>query len=259
MKKRLIPLLAAVLCLALALCACGKKNEAAAPADGSEIQSGSAGALDPEGQSSGGEETAEPKKPSFEDDEYLILLNKTHPVGDDYYPDDMVEVERIVSGVGTKETHQLRQAAADALNAMFDAAAEDGLELRMRTGFRSYDYQKKLFSDYASRNGEEKANTFSARPGQSEHQSGLACDLAGKSSGFALTYDFGDTKEGQWVAEHAHEYGFIIRYIDGTRSSAGPITGYVFEPWHVRYVGVEHASAIHEQGVTLEEYLGMLD
>ncbi len=183
-----------------------------------------------------------------------ILVNKTHPVGEDYWPDDMVTVERHVEGVGNADTHKLRQVAADALNAMFDAAEADGIYLKMRTGFRSYSYQASLFESYASRNGEEAANRFSARPGQSEHQTGLACDVGGKSQNppYALSYDFGKTDEGRWVKEHCAEYGFIIRYPEEKED----ITGYVFEPWHIRYVGEKHAKYITEQNITLEEYLG---
>ena len=167
----------------------------------------------------------------------------------------MVTVEHNVEGVGNQYTKMMRKVAADALEEMISAAGFDGLIIKMRTGFRSYDYQSSLYNSYVERNGEEKANRFSAKPGESEHQSGLCCDVGGESEGFALSYDFGETPEGIWVAEHAHEYGFIIRYLDGKED----ITGYLFEPWHIRYVGVEHATRIYEQGITLEEYLGILD
>jgi len=193
----------------------------------------------------------------------LILANKTHSLGSNYIPDDLVTVERFVTGVGNSDTHKLRKEAADALNEMFDAAEKEGLEIKLRTGFRSFDYQTSLYNGYVKDHGKEEADTFSARPGYSEHQTGLACDLAGKSEGYALSYDFGKTDEGKWVAEHAHEYGFIIRYIDGKtvngKRQPGEITGYVFEPWHVRYVGVENAEKIYSQAITLEEYLGLVD
>jgi len=196
-------------------------------------------------------------------EEYLMLANKTHPLSDGYRPDDLVEIDRFVKGVGSADTHKLRKDAAEALNKMLDAALEEGLEIRLRTGFRSYDYQTSLYNSYVDNHGKEEADTYSARPGYSEHQTGLACDLGGKSQNFALSYQFGDTDEGKWVSAHAHEYGYIIRYIDGKtvdgKKMPGEITGYVFEPWHVRYVGVEHATKIHEQGITLEEYLGLVD
>ena len=200
----------------------------------------------------------------------LILVNKTHNLSKDYWPDDLVTIERHVKGVGNDDTHKLRKVAADALNEMLDAAAADGLDIRLRTGFRSYDYQASLYDSYVSRDGKKNADTYSARPGYSEHQTGLACDLGGKSQGYALSYDFGGTEEGQWVWEHAHEYGFIIRYTDGGTDDGtasgkkipGQITGYVFEPWHIRYVGKDHAAimcATYEVRDTLEEYLGIVD
>lgn len=194
----------------------------------------------------------------------LLLINKTHALSENYYPEDLVKIDRFVSGVGSDETHQMRKVAADALNAMFDAAAEEGLEIRLRTGFRSYSYQTSLYNNYVKRDGQKAADTYSARPGTSEHQTGLSCDLGGKSEGFELSYKFGKTDEGKWVAEHAHEFGFIIRYTDGEQKESGKgapgkITGYVYEPWHIRYVGVEHATEIYNAGITLEEYLGILD
>ncbi len=194
----------------------------------------------------------------------LILINKTHTLTGDYKPEDLVTIDRFVKGVGSDETHKLRKAAAEALNMMFDAAAKDGIELRLRTGFRSYDYQTSLYNSYVKKEGVEKADTYSARPGTSEHQTGLACDLGGKSEAYELSRKFGETLEGKWVADHAHEYGFIIRYTDGFTDEKGnrqpgPITGYVFEPWHIRYVGIDHATRIHDQGTTLEEYLGVTD
>ena len=200
---------------------------------------------------------------SVVDDNYLILVNKTHPLSSDYWPDDMVTVSKTVAGVGNADTHKLRKVAADALEEMFAAAEKDGIDIALRTGFRSYSYQNSLFNSYAANHGEAEANKFSARPGESEHQSGLCCDLGGKSEGYALSYSFGNTDEGKWVAEHAHEYGYIIRYIDGKTVNGemqpGEITGYVFEPWHIRYVGVDVATEIVEKGITFEEYLGVLD
>ena len=194
----------------------------------------------------------------------LILTNKTHGLSNTYKPEDLVTIDRHVEGVGNTSTHKLRQVAANALNKMLDAVALEGLEIRMRTGFRSFDYQSSLYNSYVDKDGKKAADTYSARPGYSEHQTGLACDLGGKTEGFALSYKFGDTPEGQWVAKHAHEYGFIIRFTDGTtdekgKRQPGEITGYVFEPWHVRYVGLDHAQQIHEKGITLEEYLGIVD
>ena len=193
------------------------------------------------------------------DENYLLLVNKTHPLSSDYWPEDLVEVSKTVAGVGNKDTKKMRRVAAEAMDRMIAAAAEEGIDIAVRTGFRSYDYQKTLFDSYAKNNGAEKANTFSAHAGESEHQTGLACDLGGKSQNYALSYSFGDTKEGKWCYEHCAEYGFILRFIDGTDKSPGPITGYVYEAWHFRYVGEEVAKEIMEKGITFEEYLGVVD
>ena len=198
------------------------------------------------------------------DDNYMLLVNRTHPLSKTYKPDDMVTVKYVVSGVGKKgETDQLRKVAAEAFEAMVEAAAEDGINIKMRTGFRSYEYQKDRLYDVEVKNkGQEEADKATARPGHSEHQTGLALDVGGETESYKLSYDFGDTKEGKWVAEHCHEYGFIIRYVDGTKKEPGKLTGYVFEPWHIRYIGVEASAEMYELGagkLTYEEYLGILD
>ena len=197
------------------------------------------------------------------DDNLLLLVNKTHPLGKDYWPEDLVTVSRTVDGVGNSDTKKMRKVAAEAVEKMMADALEQGIDIRVRTGFRSYDYQTNLFNSYASKNGEAEANKFSARPGESEHQTGYACDLGGKTEGYALSYQFGNTAEGKWVYEHCSEYGFILRFIDGKTVNGvrepGEITGYVYEPWHIRYVGVDAATEIYERGICLEEYLGILD
>ncbi|WP_405127688.1 M15 family metallopeptidase [Sinanaerobacter chloroacetimidivorans] len=145
----------------------------------------------------------------------------------------------------------MRAEAADAFHKLVEAAALENMELVMTTAYRSYDFQKTLFDNYVAKEGEEAANRYSAKPGQSEHQTGLSVDVTSASVGYQLTDKFGETKEGIWLAEHAHLFGFIIRFPEGKEA----ITGYLYEPWHIRYVGVEAATEIYEQGLTLEEYL----
>jgi len=207
------------------------------------------------------------------DDNYTILVNRTHPLAQTYKPDDMVTVKYVVSGVGKKgETDQLRKVAAEAFEKMVEAAAEQEINIKMRTGFRSYEYQRDRLYDVEVKNNKRpgvseaqaiaEADKATARPGHSEHQTGLALDVGGESQKYALSYEFGETKEGKWIAEHCHEFGFIIRYVDGTKKEPGKLTGYVFEPWHIRYVGVDAATEMYEQGggkLTYEEYLGILD
>ena len=172
------------------------------------------------------------------DDNYLLLVNRTHPLAD-----------------------HLRKAAAEAFEEMVKAAKEAEIEILMRTGYRSYEYQRdRLYEPTVKSNGQAYADTVSAKPGQSEHQTGLALDVGGKSENYALSYNFGDTPEGKWVADHCYEYGFIIRYIDGTKDKPGETTGFIFEPWHLRYVGKEAAKEIKDSGgKLLEEYLGILN
>lgn len=205
--------------------------------------------------------TGQAKEIKIVDDNWLLLVNRSHTLAEDYAPDDLVTVKYAVSGVGKKgETDKLRKVAAEAFEKMVEAAAEQEIELKMRTGYRSYAYQRdRLYNQYVKNYGKEYADTISARPGQSEHQTGLALDVGGKTENFALSRDFGTTKEGKWVAEHCHEYGFIIRYTDGTKDSPGETTGFISEPWHIRYIGVGPATEIHASGQLLEEYLGVLN
>jgi D-alanyl-D-alanine carboxypeptidase len=145
----------------------------------------------------------------------------------------------------------MRAEAAEAFHRMVDKAAEDGVELKMTTAYRSYDFQKILFDSYVEKEGEEQANTFSAKPGQSEHQTGLAVDVSSPSVDYQLSDDYGKTKEGKWIADQAYRFGFILRFPKGKED----ITGYQYEPWHLRYVGLAAAKEIHEEGLTLEEFL----
>ena len=122
-----------------------------------------------------------------------------------------------------------------------------GLNLPIVSGYRSYSMQEELFNKYKNIDGEQIANTYSAKPGHSEHQTGLAFDL-----GYTLS-SFADTNEAKWLEENAHIYGFIIRYPKGKEN----VTGYIYEPWHVRYLGYEVALKVKKSGLCLEEYLGV--
>ena len=148
----------------------------------------------------------------------------------------------------------MAEAAALALEEMFDACKKDiGITLKAVSGYRSYARQETIYNNKLERvhGSVEKADEYVARPGASEHQTGLVMDVGQKSDKVNLTGGFGATKGGKWVAEHCWEYGFIIRYQKGWEE----ITGYEYEPWHVRYVGKENARRIHEQEMPLEEYL----
>ena len=126
-----------------------------------------------------------------------------------------------------------------------DVYKRQGYDLPTLSAYRSYDYQAGLYNDYVARDGKEAADRYSAQPGKSEHQTGLAFDIG------QLDDSFGETPAGKWLAQHAHEYGFIIRYPKGKEH----ITGYMYEPWHVRYLGIDTATSVYQSGLTLEEYL----
>jgi|GEM_PF-549304 len=184
-------------------------------------------------------------------DSLLVLVNKKRELSSDYAPDDLVKPDVEFSFSGDSPKQKMRKPAAAALEKLFAGAHKDGIELKAVSGYRSYATQKSIFSRNADLKGEEVANRTSARPGQSEHQTGLAMDVSSASANFELEQKFGDTKEGKWLAAHCAEYGFIIRFLKGEED----VTGYSYEPWHVRYVGKAAAKQIMKQGVTLEAYL----
>ncbi|RKP56321.1 D-alanyl-D-alanine carboxypeptidase family protein [Cohnella endophytica] len=180
-----------------------------------------------------------------------VLVNKKRELSSSYVPNDLVVPDVPFSFSGSSPKKQMRKAAAKALESLFAAAKKDGIELKAVSGYRSYATQKSIFDNNAKNKGEEVANRTSARPGQSEHQTGLAMDISSASVGYALEESFAKTKEGKWLAAHAADHGFIIRFLKGKES----ITGYSYEPWHVRYVGKDIAKDIMKKKVTLEEYL----
>lgn len=183
----------------------------------------------------------------------LALVNKQYALPSDYTPDDLEVPDVPFPFDEDLPQKQLRAVAADALEELFQAADEAGLDLVAQSGYRSYDRQDAIFASNVEAHGEEEANNFSAQPGESEHQTGLTMDVTTPSIDNELTTDFSETEEGKWVEEHAAEYGFIIRYPEGKEE----ITEYQFEPWHIRYVGEKTAQEITDQAITLEEYYGV--
>lgn len=161
----------------------------------------------------------------------ILIVNKTYSVPSSYVPSNATI---------TNDTNI-------AFNTMQSDASKLGLNLYISSGYRSYEYQSGLYQRYVNRDGQAKADTYSARAGHSEHQTGLCFDLNTISDSFA------NTQEGIWVAENCYKYGFIVRYPKGKDS----ITGYKYEPWHLRYVGVELATTLHNNGLTIEEYFGI--
>ena len=182
---------------------------------------------------------------------YDMVVNKTRNLSSSYVPEDLVPLDGIPTTLKNPEVNQLRKVAYEALKELFLKAKEEkSFELYARSGYRSYYTQVDLYNSYVSNHGQEAADTFSAKPGQSEHQTGLAMDITCEAMNFLLDDTFFDTEEGKWVAENAHRFGFIIRYPKGKED----ITGYQYEPWHLRYVGETIATEIYEKQITLEEY-----
>ena len=169
-------------------------------------------------------------------DGYLIICNKYHKLKNNYVP-DLVSLDGYGGG-------KMERVAAKHFKEMSNAAKKDGISIYNVSGYRSYTTQTYLYNGYVSRNGKAKADTFSARPGTSEHQTGLATDVNSVSDSFANTSAY------KWLIKNSHKYGFILRYPKGKEF----ITGYKYEPWHYRYVGVEVAKVIYEKNITYEEY-----
>lgn len=178
------------------------------------------------------------------------MINKERNLPSDYKPKDLVIPNIRFPFKEDLPKKKLRKVAATSLEKMFNGADKKGIYLFGASGYRSYNRQKVLFDSYSKRYGKKAANKFSAKPGQSEHQTGLVMDVTSQSVGFRLKEKFGQTKEGKWIKKNAHEYGFIVRYPKGKED----ITGYQYEPWHIRYVGKEVAENIYENNITLEEF-----
>ncbi len=186
-------------------------------------------------------------------DNLLVIVNKYYGLPKTYEPDDLVDIEAAYNGRTDGMKVTVRKAAADAFYAMNDALKQQtGMVVKTTTAFRDYAFQNNLYTFYTAAYGQEKADLESARPGFSEHQTGLAMDINANGD---IIDDFMYSQQYQWVKDHAHEFGFIIRY----QESLTEITGYKKEEWHLRYVGIEHATAIFNQSISLEEYVMRLN
>jgi D-alanyl-D-alanine carboxypeptidase len=182
-------------------------------------------------------------------DSLFVLTNKLNHLPEDYTPETLRVPEIRFSFSEYNEKKNQRVEPALALEAMFADAEAEFHYLFAVSGYRSYKRQNTIYNYKAETRGVDEADKVSARPGHSEHQTGLAMDITSEAVGFGLEYAFGDTTEGIWVAENAHNYGFIIRYPE----TKVDITGYNYEPWHLRYIGEDLASYIYENQLTLEE------
>lgn len=183
-------------------------------------------------------------KPSENLNTNLILVNKYNYVTEDYIPENLEPIDTTYARSGM----QLVTDAKNAFEELSQNAKEDGMTILAMSSYRSYDYQVNLYNNYVESDGKEAADTYSARAGYSEHQTGLAVDVY---NGVVPYTSFEETEEFIWMQENAYKYGFILRFPKDKTN----ITGYQYESWHYRYVGKEVAENIHKNNLTLEEYL----
>ena len=167
----------------------------------------------------------------------LVLVNKYYALPSGIEPKSLVNIE------GEKMTPE----AAEAMKKMISDLRSTGLTLNLISGYRSEDTQRTLYNRYGNSDGFDNADTYSARPNHSEHQTGLAMDV---SENWDLTEEFENTEQFKWLNENAYKYGYILRY----KKDKVYMTGYTYEPWHYRYVGVEAATIIKNENLTFEEY-----
>lgn len=179
-----------------------------------------------------------------------VVVNKDHPLADVSYAPASVSRPNIALNT-SKSTDELslRSDIIPMVEDLFAAAKTAGYDIMLASGYRSYNLQKTYYDNYVRVSGETEANKFSAKPGQSEHQTGLAFDISLTNRSCYLETCFADTEAAKWLAAHAFEYGFILRY----PADKTDITKYQYEPWHFRYVGKDLALALHESGLTLDE------
>lgn len=179
-----------------------------------------------------------------------VVVSKKYPLADQAYrPTDLTLTNLPARSDKSNDEKSIRAVAVPALTKMFNDAKAAGYDIMIASAFRSYDLQQTYFTSYSNAYGVDKANTFSAHPGESEHQTGLALDIAYQNRNCYLDICFGETAAGKWLAANAYKYGFILRY----PSDKTQITQYQYEPWHFRYVGTSLALALHQSGLTLDE------
>lgn len=200
------------------------------------------------------------QKPAFDKAQFSLtdpaspwlVVNKQRPLSPkNYVPTSLVAPNITLKGAATSEAMQLTPETAAALEKLDADAKAAGLALTLVSGYRSYNSQKTIYESEVKGFGQEIADKESARPGHSEHQTGLAADVTGANKKCEIKECFADTTEGAWLAANAYKYGFIIRYAKDKTD----VTGYVYEPWHLRYVGTTLSEEMHRTGIeTLEEF-----
>ncbi|HEY9582365.1 MAG TPA: M15 family metallopeptidase [Savagea sp.] len=265
--KKLVLLALALLTIALTFYACSLKDEGQ-----EEVQKDVAVVNEDEQQRETletevveEEKVVEPKEEEIEEAPYFLETVEVDANGYPLVDNGLPEEPTVIDGVliaskvfplpKTYNPGESKEARA-AFERMAADAKKEGIPLHAFSTFRSYDYQVGLYERYVKRDGQAAADTYSARPGYSEHQTGLAFDIgAVGEEGHYARNSFATTKAGIWVRDNAHRYGFIMRYPEGKEH----ITGYMYESWHFRYVGETIASDIYKRGITLEQYLGLIE
>ena len=180
-------------------------------------------------------EYIEGEKPLYIDG--ILVVNKDYGLPKDYSPES-----------GKEDTE-----AMEAFNEMKAAAKQDGIIINVRSGYRSYNTQVQLYNNYVAQDGKAEADRYSARPGFSEHQTGLVLDITTDKTSRSIGPWFDETPQAKWLYENAYKYGFILRYPKGKED----ITGYMYESWHYRYIGKKHSKNFKMNDLTFEEYLGL--
>lgn len=184
-----------------------------------------------------------------------VVVNKLRPLQPkSYTPSDLRVPNVALRSTSTSQEMKMRDPAATALETMFASAKQAGVDLLLASGYRSYNLQVGVYNRNVATLGQATADTQSARPGHSEHQTGLAVDVGATNRKCEIEGCFANTAEGKWVAENAHAFGFIVRYQTGSQQ----VTGYMYEPWHLRFVGTELSTELHRLGnPTLEAFFGL--
>ena len=201
------------------------------------------------------QKTIDKKKYSNDDPTSIwVIVNKQRPLQPkSYAPSDLRVPKVALRSSSSSSEMKMRDQAATALEAMFANAKQNGINLLLASGYRSYSLQVSVYNRNVASLGQAEADTQSARPGFSEHQTGLAVDVGAANRTCEIESCFANTPEGKWIAENAYAFGFVVRYASGNQ----PVTGYMYEPWHLRFVGTELASELHRlDDPTLEAFFG---
>ena len=186
---------------------------------------------------------------SIKNDSLMMIVNRNNTLSSDYVPEELVLSE--IDFVSYIETRYLAKSTAEAAKAMFEAAKEEGIILLGASGYRSYEVQEILYNSRVENEGQEEADRYTAKPGQSEHQTGLALDILSEDYQ-DMDDNFDSTEAYAWLKENCYKYGFILRYPEGKED----ITGFLYEPWHYRYIGNnEVAKDIMDRNLTFEQYI----